>query len=82
MSDSIAENIARWAATTKSADLPDSVRDAARRSFVDVVGLCLAARHTDYVKAAMNAWGGVMAAAVNAALSAMVQKWMPRARLL
>ena len=58
MSDSIAENIARWAATTKSADLPDSVRDAARRSFVDVVGLCLAARDTDYVKAAMNAWGG------------------------
>jgi 2-methylcitrate dehydratase PrpD len=63
MSDSIAENIARWAATTKSADLPDSVRDAARRSFIDVVGLCLAARDTDYVKAAMNAWG-VMAATV------------------
>ena len=81
MSDSIAENIARWAATTKSADLPDSVRDAARRSLVDVVGLYLAARDTNYVKAAMNAWG-VMAAAVNAALSAMVQKWMPRARHL
>ena len=55
MSDSIAENIARWAVTTKSADLPDSVRDAVRRSFVDVVELFLAARDTDYVKAAMNA---------------------------
>jgi len=58
MSDSIAENIARLAATTKSAELPDSVRDAARRSFVDVVGLCLAARDTNYVKTAMNAGGG------------------------
>ena len=58
MADTIAETVAGWAAHANTRALPAAARDAARRSFLDVTGLCLAARHTDYVKAAVTAWGG------------------------
>lgn len=58
MSDTIAEYVAQWAANVKADDLPPVAVEAARRSFTDIVGLCLATRHTDYVEAARAAWGG------------------------
>jgi 2-methylcitrate dehydratase PrpD len=64
MADAIAEQVAQWAVDIKTAELPDQVRDQARRSFTDVTGLCLAARHTDYVKAAIRGWGGAGACTV------------------
>jgi 2-methylcitrate dehydratase PrpD len=58
MPNSIAETVAHWATDVNSNELPEAVKDSARRSYLDVVGLCIAARDTDYVKAAMGAWGG------------------------
>jgi 2-methylcitrate dehydratase PrpD len=47
----ISEEISAFAANIRSAELPAGVRDTVRNLLVDVSGLCLAARHSDYVKA-------------------------------
>src|SRR5688572_22097384 len=36
--------------------LPDAVRAKCEETTIDVIGLCLAARHEDYVKAALDGW--------------------------
>ena len=57
----VAETLAERVAAMRSAMLPDPVRRMAEDLVLDVAGLCLAARHTDYVKAviasAMGAGG-------------------------
>jgi 2-methylcitrate dehydratase PrpD len=47
----IAEQIAAWLATTDADAIPDEAVVTSRRLFVDVAGLCIAARHEDYVVA-------------------------------
>jgi 2-methylcitrate dehydratase PrpD len=50
----VAEHLAaRIAAVDR---LPDAVRAKCEETLIDVVGLCLAARHEDYVEAALNGW--------------------------
>lgn len=58
MSQSAAEIFAAWSAALKPGDIPGSVVASARRSFLDVSGLCIAARHEDYVAASARAWDG------------------------
>jgi 2-methylcitrate dehydratase PrpD len=47
----IAERLAEQAAAVSAERLPAAVRARAEELLIDVVGLCVAARHTDYVKA-------------------------------
>jgi 2-methylcitrate dehydratase PrpD len=47
----IAEHLARVASSVQGKALPSDVRDASRRLVLDVAGLCLAARKTDYMSA-------------------------------
>ena len=53
-----AEEFSQWAAALVPDRIPAAVRRALDSSLLDVVGLCLAARHTDYVRAALAAWDG------------------------
>src|SRR5262249_54001374 len=53
-----AEQFARWAAALAPAQVPANVRAALGASLLDVAGLCLAARDTDYVQAGLTAWEG------------------------
>jgi 2-methylcitrate dehydratase PrpD len=53
-----AETFAQWAAGLAPAAIPPAVRHALGRSLLDVAGLCLAARGTNYVRAALAAWEG------------------------
>lgn len=52
----LSERLAEWGAALRPADIPDGMAAKAEAILVDVVGLCLAARNTDYV-------GSVLAAA-------------------
>ena len=52
MTESISE---RLADAIRDAN-PGPVRDLAERLLIDVAGLCIAARSTDYVRAALNGW--------------------------
>lgn len=54
----ISQMLARWGRELSPEALPQSTQNKARDILVDVVGLCIAARHTDYV--------GAVAAAVEA----------------
>jgi len=47
----VAEKLARQAAAVDAAGLPENVRERADELLIDVVGLCVAARNTDYVRA-------------------------------
>ena len=47
----IAEQLAKLAANVSAADLPQAVLERADELLIDVVGLCVAARNTDYVQA-------------------------------
>lgn len=51
----VAETIAGWLTTVRAVDLPPRAVDTARKLFIDVAGLCLAARHEDYVAATLAA---------------------------
>ena len=51
MSDSISEKLADAIASAEEAP-----RDVVEKFLVDVAGLCVAARNTDYVGAALSAW--------------------------
>src|SRR5436190_13564815 len=57
MSDqSIAETVAKRIAALDAARLPAAVRDTCERLLIDIVGLCVVARRTDYVQASLAAW--------------------------
>jgi 2-methylcitrate dehydratase PrpD len=47
----VAETLAAWLAATTAGDLPRATVDTARKLFVDVAGLCVAARGETYVAA-------------------------------
>ncbi|MDE2474490.1 MAG: MmgE/PrpD family protein, partial [Alphaproteobacteria bacterium] len=47
----VSEEIALFAANIRPAELPAGVSDTVRNLLVDVAGLCLAARNSDYVRA-------------------------------
>jgi 2-methylcitrate dehydratase PrpD len=51
---SVAEHLADRIAAVGA--LPDAVRAKCEETTIDVVGLCLAARNEDYVKAALHGW--------------------------
>ncbi|MDQ2955097.1 MAG: MmgE/PrpD family protein, partial [Pseudomonadota bacterium] len=50
---SVAEELAQRIATLDAAQLPGAMRSKCEDLLIDVVGLCLAARNEDYVKAAL-----------------------------
>ena len=49
----LAEQLAVWVAASDAATLPTHARETARRLLLDVAGLCVAARDTDYVRATL-----------------------------
>ena len=51
----IAETVAAWLAAATPEDAPPAAADMARRLFVDVAGLCVAARRESYVDAMLAA---------------------------
>ena len=53
---SVAEELARRIAALKPAALPGGVRQKCEDLLIDVIGLCAAARRTDYVASALGAW--------------------------
>jgi 2-methylcitrate dehydratase PrpD len=53
---SVAEALAERIAAVDAARLPPTVRATCERLLIDVIGLCVVARETDYVKAALAAW--------------------------
>src|SRR6186713_259490 len=55
-SRSVAEDLAERVARIEARHLPAGVRDTCERLLLDVIGLCVAARGTDYVAAARAAW--------------------------
>jgi 2-methylcitrate dehydratase PrpD len=52
----VAEQLAGAVATIDADALPTDVRETCERLLLDVAGLCLVARNTDYVRAASAAW--------------------------
>jgi 2-methylcitrate dehydratase PrpD len=52
----VAERLARSIVELDPSRLPSALRDTCERLLLDVIGLCLAARRTDYVAAALAAW--------------------------
>jgi 2-methylcitrate dehydratase PrpD len=53
---SIAEQLADRIGAIDAKQLPTAVRETCERLLIDVIGLCVAARATDYVTAALAAW--------------------------
>jgi 2-methylcitrate dehydratase PrpD len=53
---SIARSLARGIVDLDAQRLPPAVRETCERLLIDIVGLCVVARRTDYVKAALAAW--------------------------
>jgi 2-methylcitrate dehydratase PrpD len=49
----LAEQLAAWLAASDAGTLPAETCETARRLLLDVAGLCVAARHTDYVGATL-----------------------------
>jgi len=54
MTESISERLA--AGVERARREPKAFREAAEKLLIDVAGLCVAARKTDYVRAALSAW--------------------------
>ena len=52
----VAEHLAARIAAVDAGKLPAALRAKCEETLVDVVGLCIAARNEDYVKAALNGW--------------------------
>ena len=52
----VAEALARAVDSARARPLPDAVRATAEMLLIDIAGLCVAARGTDYVRAALDAW--------------------------
>ena len=53
----VAETVADWLASLSPDDVPGEGVETARRLFIDVAGLCIAARHEPYVTATLGAVG-------------------------
>jgi 2-methylcitrate dehydratase PrpD len=53
---SVAERLALAVETARRAPLPSAVRGTGEALLIDVAGLCVAARRSDYVRAALDAW--------------------------
>ncbi|HET8727953.1 MAG TPA: MmgE/PrpD family protein [Alphaproteobacteria bacterium] len=51
----LSDQLAEWGAALRPSDVPAGMAEKARSILVDVVGLCLAARNADYVKATVDA---------------------------
>jgi len=51
----LSQQLAEWGAALRPADIPEGMRAKTEAVLIDVVGLCLAARHTDYVAAVLAA---------------------------
>lgn len=51
----VAETIAAWLAATRPEQLPAGAVEVARRLFLDVAGLCIAARRENYIAATLEA---------------------------
>ncbi|CAH2400784.1 MmgE/PrpD family protein [Mesorhizobium escarrei] len=51
----LSERLAEWGAALRPRDIPDSMAAKAEAILVDVVGLCLAARNTDYIGSILTA---------------------------
>lgn len=51
---SVAERFGAWSSAVRSEGLPPPTRDAVRRLLLDIVGLCVAARGGDYVRAILS----------------------------
>jgi 2-methylcitrate dehydratase PrpD len=61
----ISGQIAEFAGSIRAQELPQDVRNTVGNLLMDIAGLCLAARHTDYVKACVSsAAGGGRATAI------------------
>jgi 2-methylcitrate dehydratase PrpD len=54
----VAEVFAHWAIGLEPRAIPAAARAVAAKALLDVAGLCLAARGTDYVRATLAAWDG------------------------
>jgi hypothetical protein len=54
-SESVAERLAARIAAVRAGSLPEPVRQQVDRLVLDVAGLCIAARKTDYVAAVTRA---------------------------
>jgi 2-methylcitrate dehydratase PrpD len=52
----VAELFAEWASGLELHAIPEAARAVATNALLDVAGLCIAARETDYVRAALAAW--------------------------
>src|SRR6476660_1680800 len=52
----IAEHLAERIVKVDAGSLPAAAREKCEETLVDVVGLCIAARNEDYVKAAIDGW--------------------------
>jgi 2-methylcitrate dehydratase PrpD len=51
----LSERLAEWGAALAPRDIPEAMREKTGQILIDVVGLCLAARRTDYVACVLNA---------------------------
>ena len=61
----VAESIAEWLHAAKADDLPAETVETAQKLFLDVAGLCVAARHERYVTAAWAATDAGLGAAAD-----------------
>jgi 2-methylcitrate dehydratase PrpD len=52
----VAEVFAAWASALEPEAIPDPARAVATHALLDVAGLCIAARSTDYIRAALATW--------------------------
>ena len=52
---SLSQRLARWGAGLDPSDVPPAMAETVERILIDVIGLCLAARRTDYVGAVLQA---------------------------
>ena len=52
----VAEVFAGWASGLEQEAIPEGAREVAANALLDVAGLCIAARGTDYIRAAVAAW--------------------------
>jgi 2-methylcitrate dehydratase PrpD len=54
----VAEVFAGWASGLETSAISDAARRVAGNAVLDVAGLCVAARGTDYIRTALAAWEG------------------------
>ena len=54
----VSETLCQWLAGLDPAHIPGPVRDAVVDTVIDVAGLAVAARKTDYMEALLASWGG------------------------